>query len=57
MVGEPEAQTELPLENKMKITKKQLRKMEKVVNYWPDLERLRGKMKLRKRGKLKEVKN
>ena len=31
------------------LLRKQLKKMEKVVNYWPDLERLRGK--------LKEVKN
>ena len=31
--------------------------LERVVSYWPDLERLRGKMKPRKRGKLKEVKN
>jgi len=49
------------LDNKERNSKFLLRKklddLERVVSYWPDLERLRGKMNTRKRSKLKEVKN
>ena len=39
------------------LLKNKLDDLERVVSYWPDLERLRGKVNTRKRGKLKEVKN